>query len=695
MNLPDVRENLLCIVPPYRHRNCPPAGAAALLGHLAKAGQAFSFLDLRLLAPDVLAPTYHPVGPFGESFVIDVPDLPIVLSIIAAYENGHALLEGLDADWFARFCLERGLLPRRLRRYLSDVDQLVEDGISGFPDLKFVGFSVWTSNFATTLVAAARLKRRKRPPFIVAGGPQVTESRSSALLALRSGLFDAVILGEGEDALADVFEAWSRGEPRKGIAGVLHRMPDGTVLEGPERKLLRLTTLAQPGFDAMSLADYRNEDGRLKLPFQLSRGCTDKCTFCSEWVFWKHFRLDTSEHAADQLLELSQRYRVYDFHFTDSLINGHMRRLTAFAEALVSRSPQVSWGGFMRADMDTATARLLRRAGLAYVYVGVESFSDETLKLMNKRRTEADNIRSIRAFLATGLPVSVGIIPGFPGDTRERFQKTVSILLDLADEYPRQFSFNVEPFILSPGQPLYRQLEDVGLSAVPWSEEVLEMAPGYRDITAGIACRAEGSNQGIERSGQLALLRIVSGATALTGDDLAVDRVTFLRVEGLTLCQVKHRGRIHGALLTAEERTICAAIVEGGERGRSPLDDAEFSAFWEATLSRHQLRPTLKIVADGTAFGDRAARWLQIPGHIAARQGPMIENGCPMLVVVNTLTGAALSMPIALGESLEWLAGSPRSCQLVLENFATPGLSTAEARTWLDALAEAGIVRPT
>ncbi len=26
--------NILCIVPPYPHGNCPPAGTAALLGHL-------------------------------------------------------------------------------------------------------------------------------------------------------------------------------------------------------------------------------------------------------------------------------------------------------------------------------------------------------------------------------------------------------------------------------------------------------------------------------------------------------------------------------------------------------------------------------------------------------------------------------------------------------------------------------------
>ena len=71
----------------------------------------------------------------------------------------------------------------------------------------------------------------------------------------------------------------------------------------------------------------------------------------------------------------------------------------------------------MRAQMDIETARLLKRAGCEEVFVGIESFSDETLELMNKRRTEADNIRALRAFLTAGISVVAGFIPGFPLDS--------------------------------------------------------------------------------------------------------------------------------------------------------------------------------------------------------------------------------------------------------------------------------------
>ena len=39
-----------------------------------------------------------------------------------------------------------------------------------------------------------------------------------------------------------------------------------------------------------AIDEYQIDDDR-SLPYQLSRGCTDKCTFCSEWVSRGQFQL--------------------------------------------------------------------------------------------------------------------------------------------------------------------------------------------------------------------------------------------------------------------------------------------------------------------------------------------------------------------------------------------------------------------
>jgi hypothetical protein len=104
---------------------------------------------------------------------------------------------------------------------VNALNRYYESVFEPYAGVDFIGFSVWTSNLPSTLLAARHLKRRSDPPFIVAGGPQLTESPASAALALRSGLFDAVAQGEGEETLHVLYTAFcENGRKRvQGIAG--------------------------------------------------------------------------------------------------------------------------------------------------------------------------------------------------------------------------------------------------------------------------------------------------------------------------------------------------------------------------------------------------------------------------------------------------------------------------------------------
>src|SRR5262249_12603579 len=85
------KPNLLAIVPPYSTW-IPPLGSARLLGHLKQSGcDEFDFIDLRLWTSDAYAPTYRPVGTYGETYVVDVPDLPLVLKLIAAFDHNRTM----------------------------------------------------------------------------------------------------------------------------------------------------------------------------------------------------------------------------------------------------------------------------------------------------------------------------------------------------------------------------------------------------------------------------------------------------------------------------------------------------------------------------------------------------------------------------------------------------------------------------
>lgn len=542
----------------------PPAGAAALLGYLKAHGIAdFDFLDLRLGTPACYEATYTATGVFGESFVMDVPDLPLVLQLLNAADSGRAFQITID-DLVERYCLERGISANYLASYLGGLNRYYEAVFQSYADVDFIGFSVWTSNLFTTLLAAHHLKRGPRPPFVVAGGPQLSESPASAALALCGGLVDAVVLGEGEETLRALYLAFCENgrQPVQGIEGTCYfDSRSGRVVSLP-RRLLPLNTLPTPGFEEMAIDAYQTDDDRT-LPFQLSRGCTDKCTFCSEWVFWQRFRPGDPSEAAAGIDDLRSRYGATYIAFTDSLLNGSSARLQTFADAVLSKGTKVRWGGFMRADMEEPLARMLYRAGCREVFVGVESFDDMTLAAMNKRRTEEDNVHSLRAFLNAGIFVVAGLIPGFPGDSRSAFLHSVNRIRALQSEFPGRLRVNTEVFRVSPGLPLFQNLDAIGLTPRYWAGDYLDIAPRYLDVTSKIYCSVEGSNQGIERIGRERIAFMIR-----TDDPVRTDKFDYDDAEQLAIGEFESlhiAGGWHLARTKLQSGWIYALVVDSDE----------------------------------------------------------------------------------------------------------------------------------
>jgi radical SAM superfamily enzyme YgiQ (UPF0313 family) len=521
---------LLCVCPPYPMVS-PPAGAAALLGYLRAHGITdFGFLDLRLSTPTCYETTYAATGAFGESFVMDVPDLPLVLQLLAATDSHREYVVTID-DLIERYCLERGISANYLESYLNGLSRYYEAAFERYAGVDFVGFSIWSSNLLSTLLAAHHLKRRRHPPFIVAGGPQLTESPASAALAIRSGLFDAVVQGEGEETLRTLYEKFCENGRRRvqGVEGTMYVDSQSGELKSAPRPLLKMRSLPFPSFDEMAIDEYQIDDDRT-LPFQLSRGCTDKCTFCSEWGFWERFRPGDPADAAAGVEYLRSRYGATYIAFTDSLLNGSSSRLQAFAEDLLRKETKVRWGGFMRADMTESLAELLRRAGCVEAFVGVESFDDSTLAAMNKRRTEADNENALRAFMRAGIFVVAGLIPGFPGDSREAFLHSVRQIRALQSEFPGRLRVNTEVFRVSPGMPLFENIESVGLTPRRWTEDYLSIAPRYLDITSKVYCSVEGSNQGMERVGRERIAFMIHTDAPVRTDKFSYDEDEHLSI---------------------------------------------------------------------------------------------------------------------------------------------------------------------
>ena len=87
-------------------------------------------------------------------------------------------------------------------------------------------------------------------------------------------------------------------------------------------------------------------------------------------------------------------------------------------------------------DLDDRGFAAMRAAGVNRLSLGVQSFDDGVLRDMFRDHDASDSDRSVVAARRAGLRnVSLDLILGWPGETRERFTHTVDRLLGLEPEH--------------------------------------------------------------------------------------------------------------------------------------------------------------------------------------------------------------------------------------------------------------------
>ena len=85
------------------------------------------------------------------------------------------------------------------------------------------------------------------------------------------------------------------------------------------------------------------------------------------------------------------------------------------------------------------TVEFLKGYGVAVVELGVQSSSDEVLRLSGRGHTFADTVKAVRILKAGGIEVGLQLMPGLPGDTRETVMKTARDAAALAPDFVRLY----------------------------------------------------------------------------------------------------------------------------------------------------------------------------------------------------------------------------------------------------------------
>ncbi len=326
-------------------------------------------------------------------------------------------------------------LPERHPDWTEKFLDLEADRIlAGGPDV--VGFSVLARTEAHSLRLAEKLKARAPKCRIVFGGAQCLRE-NMAFEFLENPAVDAVALAEADLSFPAFLRALAPGGDLPATAGMLVKR-NGAVVDGGDPEVPQdLDALPFLDFSSFDLGEYGSEN----LFLTTTRGCVRKCSFCTHIVGQKVFR---TMSAARTVAEIRHQMKLYPkrntVEFTDSLVNGNVRRLAEMAGLLVDfrlervldrrRRRDFGWTGMaiIHPTMSAALLKKLRYSGCVQLRYGFESASQKVLDSMQKRVDMRDAETVIRNTHAAGIQVFLYTLVGFPTETEADFTMTTDFL---------------------------------------------------------------------------------------------------------------------------------------------------------------------------------------------------------------------------------------------------------------------------
>ena len=265
---------------------------------------------------------------------------------------------------------------------------------------------------------------------------------------------DYIVRGEGEEIAVELLRAIERGThraERRDIQGIAF-LEDGLVVATPARPVIEDLDTLTPDWSLLEWDKYIYVplNTRVAVP-NFARGCPFTCRFCSQWKFWRKYRVRDPKKFVDEIEILVRDHKVGFFILADEEPTIHRKKFVAFCEELIARGlpDKVQWGINTRVTdilRDEKLLPLYRKAGLLHVSLGTEAAAQLKLDLFNKETKVSDNKRAIQLLRDAGIVVEAQFIVGLENETAETLEETYRMAQDWKPDLANWSMYTPWPF---------------------------------------------------------------------------------------------------------------------------------------------------------------------------------------------------------------------------------------------------------
>lgn len=302
--------------------------------------------------------------------------------------------------------------------------------------------------------------------------------------------FDSIVVGEGEEAFTDLVNCLEEGKDFTHIQGVYTAQSIQRFKDTPMAKDRRfLSSISVPPAyveDVDSLPPVNRKyirhlryhnilgvTGDLATVLS-SRGCPYQCTFCD--VPFKVYRPRSAALVVDEIEQcLAQGYK--EIRFYDDLFNITPQKIIEFCDEVDRRGIEFPWD--FRGRVNTVTYESLARAkqtGLRMISFGVETGSDEGLKVLRKGTNIKKIIQAFQWCRELGIITVADYIIGLPHErTAADIKKNIDFLISLDPDYAQ-----VSVLKLYPNTAMYDSAVDKKvIEPGRWQQFALQPTKGF------------------------------------------------------------------------------------------------------------------------------------------------------------------------------------------------------------------------
>ena len=292
-----------------------------------------------------------------------------------------------------------GYLTAIFRR-LGHTVEYAEDRLPRGGDLWIFNPSLITLHLERQTIARL-LAERPGTPVLVVGTAASVLPQAFDLAGV------TVVKGEAEQLLWKLDEVLAR--------------PGAVVQLGAIEELDRLPF---PDWSPFSPRQFRIAYDFWKFPtglVQASRGCTLKCNYCPYIVLENSNRQRDPQAVADEIEYGIRRWGFRSFKFRDPLFGLNRANVFRLAESIARIPRKIQFSVETRIElMRPEVLRVLKRAGLTSITVGIETPAEETLRRYHRTPVRDDRQREFVALCrGMGIRTVAGFMIGFPSDTEQ------------------------------------------------------------------------------------------------------------------------------------------------------------------------------------------------------------------------------------------------------------------------------------